>query len=53
MAECDPKLESRLSPAPHDYEVVGEEYGSLGDGGSYEKLKCKVCDRIAYSMLPD
>lgn len=50
---CDPTKESRLSPVPHVYDVVGEEYGSLGDGGSYEKLRCRRCDRVAYSQLPD
>lgn len=50
---CDPKKTSRQSPEPHDYEVIGEEYGSLADGGSYEILKCKACGRIAYSQLPD
>lgn len=38
---------------PHDYEVVGEEYGSLGSGGSYEVYKCRRCGRVAYSQLPD
>lgn len=50
---CDPTKESRLSPVPHDYEVVDQEYGSLGDGGSYDVLECKNCGRRAYSSLPD
>jgi hypothetical protein len=50
---CDPTKESRLSPVPHDYEHVGEEYGSLGDGGSYDILKCRVCGRVAYSPMAD
>lgn len=51
--ECDSTKESRLSPVPHDYEHVGEEYGSLADGGSYDVLKCRNCDRVAYSQMPD
>lgn len=50
---CDRTLENRLSPVPHDYEVTGEENGSLGDGGSYEILTCRRCGRRAYSQLPD
>lgn len=50
---CDRTKESRLSPVPHDYEVVGEEYGSLGDGGSYEELRCRGCGRVAYSAMAD
>jgi hypothetical protein len=50
---CDRTKESRLSPVPHDYEMIGEEYGSLGDGGSYEKLKCRECGRVAYSQMAD
>lgn len=50
---CDPSKESRLSPVPHDYEVVDEDYGSLGDGGDYEIVVCKNCKRRAYSPLPD
>lgn len=50
---CDKTKPNNLSSVPHDYENVGEEYGSLGDGGSYDVLKCKVCGRIAYSMMAD
>jgi hypothetical protein len=50
---CDPTKESRLSPVPHAYEVVGEEYGSLADGGSYEVLRCHCCGRVAYSPMGD
>jgi hypothetical protein len=50
---CDPKSPSDQSPVPHDYEEVGEEYGSLGDGGSYTILKCRVCGRRAYSAMAD
>lgn len=50
---CDPAKPSNLSPAPHDYKEIGEEYGSLAAGGSYEILECRVCGRIAYSPLPD
>lgn len=52
-AECDPTKESRLSPVPHVYDVVGEDEGSLADGGSYEELRCRRCGRVAYSQLPD
>lgn len=51
--ECDRTEPSDQSPVPHDYEEAGEEYGSLGDGGSYYRLKCKNCGRIAYSPMPD
>lgn len=50
---CDPEKESRLSPVPHDYELIDEEYGSLADGGSYDVLKCRRCGRVAYSQMPD
>ncbi len=50
---CDPERASALSPVPHDYEAAGEDYGSLADGGSYERLRCRNCGRIAYSQLPD
>ena len=50
---CDPALPSAQSPVPHDYEHVEDEYGSLADGGSYEKLRCRSCGRITYSPLPD
>ena len=52
-AKCDPTQPSALSPVPHDYEAAGEDYGSLADGGSYERLRCRNCERIAYSQLPD
>lgn len=52
-AACDPTKESRLSPVPHDYETVAEEYGSLGGGGSYDVLRCRVCGRVAYSAMAD
>ena len=51
--KCDPANPSALSPVPHDYQVEGDEYGSLTDGGSYERLRCKECGRIVYSPLPD
>jgi hypothetical protein len=50
---CDPDLPRDLSPVPHDYECQGEEYGSLRDGGSYERLCCRNCLRIACRSLPD
>lgn len=51
--KCDPDLPGSQSPVPHDYESAGEEYGSPGDGGSYEILRCRSCKRIAYQPLPD
>jgi hypothetical protein len=50
---CDPTKPTSESPAPHDYETVGEEYGSLASGGSYDVLKCQNCGRVAYSPMPD
>jgi hypothetical protein len=50
---CDPALPSAESPVPHDYDEADEEYGSLADGGSYRRLRCSVCHRVAYSPLPD
>lgn len=50
---CIKEYEDRLSPVPHDYEMVGEEYGSLDSGGSYDILKCRVCGRVAYSPIAD
>jgi hypothetical protein len=52
-ARCDPGQPSVLSPVPHDYEIIGTEYGSLAEGGSYEQLRCRACERIAYRQLPD
>lgn len=34
-------------------EVVGEDCGGLGDGGSYERCRCKDCGAIWWSTLPD
>lgn len=50
---CDPELPSALSPVPHEYDPAGAEYGALADGGSYDRLRCRNCGRIAYSPLPD
>lgn len=50
---CDPAQPNSASPWPHDYEDVGEEYGSLAEGGSYTILQCRRCDRRAYRQLPD
>lgn len=50
---CDPTKPSGRSPVRHDYEVVGDDYGSLADGGSYEQLRCRRCGRIAFSPLAD
>jgi hypothetical protein len=50
---CDPRLPSDLSPVPHDYEEIGEEHDSLANGGSYRILRCRRCERKAYTPLPD
>lgn len=50
---CDPTKMSRQSPVPHDYEHTGEEYDSLGNGGSYDIYTCRSCGRVAYSPMPD
>lgn len=50
---CDPAKPDRLSPVPHDYVEVGEEFASLADGGSYVVLRCRACDRQAYSPIAD
>lgn len=36
-----------------DAELIDEEYGSLSDGGSYEKYKCPNCGKIFKVSLPD
>lgn len=53
LTPCSKGEESRNSPVPHDYKHVDDDYGSLGDGGSFEVLCCIVCGRVAYSPLPD
>jgi uncharacterized OB-fold protein len=53
LSICDPQKQSNQSPVPHVYEEIGEDYGSLGDGGSYFMLKCKNCGRVAYSPMSD
>lgn len=30
-----------------------DEYGSLADGGSYERFKCGHCKKVIYVELPD
>ena len=50
---CDPTKESRLSPVPHSYNSIGQEDGSLSDGGSYDILRCENCGRVAYSPIAD
>lgn len=50
---CDPSLANDESPVAHDYEEIGEEYGSLGAGGSYWQLRCRACGRVAYRQMPD
>ena len=51
--QCDRSQPSRTSPVPHDYEVTGDEDGSLADGGSYDVLTCRRCGRVAYSPVAD
>lgn len=51
--KCDKTKESRLSPVPHTYKKIDTEYGSLGDGGSYDVLECTECGRVAYSPIGD
>jgi hypothetical protein len=53
LTNCDPKLPTVLSPVPHDYVHVDDEYDSLANGGNYEILICKRCGRKAYSPMPD
>lgn len=37
-----------------DWKEVDEDYGSLGDGGSYVKYSCKNCGYTTpRQMLPD
>lgn len=50
---CDPDKPNATSPWLHDYEVVGEEFGSLAEGGSYEVLECRRCERKAYRPMAD
>lgn len=52
---CDPGLTDAQSPVPHDYQHESDEYGSLAEGGSYERLRCTRphCHRLAYRPLPD
>jgi hypothetical protein len=37
----------------HDWEQVGEEYGSLGSGGSYDVYRCRDCGKRSYSEMAD
>jgi len=50
---CDPTKPDAQSPVPHDYEETGEDYGSLGEGGSYTELTCRRCRRVAYTPMAD
>jgi len=50
---CDPALPSAQCEDPHPYVPAGAEYGALADGGSYERLRCAACGRVAYDPLPD
>jgi len=37
-----------------DWRESGEDYGSLGDGGSYVRYQCKKCGyETPWVMLPD
>jgi hypothetical protein len=53
LPTCDPTQPNATSPWPHDYEVIDEEYGSLGEGGSYFVLRCRRCRRWAYEPMAD
>ena len=53
LPTCDPNQPDATSPWPHDYEEIGEEYGSLADGGSYTVFRCRRCRRKAFAPLPD
>jgi hypothetical protein len=37
----------------HDWEHIDEEYGSLGDGGSYDVYRCRGCGKRSYSPMAD
>jgi hypothetical protein len=37
----------------HDFKYEGDDYGSLGGGGSYEIYRCTICRKSHYSPLPD
>jgi hypothetical protein len=37
----------------HTWVYVEDEYGSLGDGGSYEAYKCSNCNRKSYVQMAD
>ena len=37
----------------NEFDDMEDEYGSLGDGGSYERCRCTSCGKVHYSMLPD
>lgn len=46
----------RLKPCTCGADVWSDgedEYGSLADGGSYERFICGHCKRIIYVELPD
>ncbi len=36
-----------------DAKYMGDDYGSLADGGSYKKYECPHCGRTFYEQLPD
>ena len=36
-----------------EFEQLEDEYGSLAQGGSYERCRCVKCGKISYSELPD
>ena len=37
----------------HDWKYEDDEYGSLADGGSYARYRCRHCNDVSYSQLPD
>lgn len=37
----------------HDWKDIGEEIGSLGEGGCYDIYQCRLCGKIEYSEVPD
>ena len=45
--------ECELTAEKHNWVFVETEYGSLGDGGSYDVYKCSKCGKRKYVQLPD
>jgi len=46
-------MEPDTSECKHEWRWVHDDYGSLGDGGSYEVYKCRKCGKTEYVPLPD